>query len=195
MYIWNATQSTQLVAELKRIRPDVIVIVGGPEVSYEVEQQEICRLADFVVTGEADLAFAELCRKLLTGQRPLMKVIAADLPEFSSGPLSLRERVRVRGASDSESLPEGRPPHPGPLPEGEGEKRIALPYHLYTDADIAHRVIYVEASRGVRLSVSFVFRHSMSPCEMSRSTNSLPRCKNCWIEGCRISNSSTARST
>ena len=55
VYIWNAEQSVRLVADLKRVRPDVIVVVGGPEVSYEVEQQEICRLADYVVTGEGDL--------------------------------------------------------------------------------------------------------------------------------------------
>ena len=89
VYIWNVAQSTQLVAELKRMRPDVIVIVGGPEVSYEIEQQEICRLADFVITGEADLAFAQLCEQILSGRRPLMKVIPAELPEFASGSLSL----------------------------------------------------------------------------------------------------------
>ncbi|HVT90601.1 MAG TPA: DUF4080 domain-containing protein [Tepidisphaeraceae bacterium] len=83
VYIWNAEQSEQLVAMLKRVRPDITVILGGPEVSYETNEQPICILADYIITGEADLAFAELCAKLLTGQRPLMKVIPADLPEFS----------------------------------------------------------------------------------------------------------------
>ena len=31
VYIWNAVQSLQLVSELKRVRPDITVIVGGPE--------------------------------------------------------------------------------------------------------------------------------------------------------------------
>src|SRR2546422_743871 len=70
VYIWNATQCTQLIAHLKRLRPETIVVVGGPEVSYEVDGQEITRLADYVVTGEADLAFAALCRQLLGGLRP-----------------------------------------------------------------------------------------------------------------------------
>ena len=82
VYIWNVEQTTQVVSAIKRVRPGVTVVVGGPEVSYEVEQQPICRLADYVVTGEADLAFAELCRQLLGGRRPLMKVIPAPLPEF-----------------------------------------------------------------------------------------------------------------
>src|SRR2546423_5012695 len=51
VYIWNAAQSLQLVADLKRLRPEITVILGGPEVSYETEQQEICRTADYVITG------------------------------------------------------------------------------------------------------------------------------------------------
>src|SRR2546430_5681978 len=60
VYIWNVAPATQLVADLKRVRPDVIVVVGGPGVSYETDEQENCRVADFVVTGGADLAFAEV---------------------------------------------------------------------------------------------------------------------------------------
>lgn len=111
VYIWNATQSAQLVADLKRLRPDLTVIVGGPEVSHEVEQQHICRDADHVITGEADLAFADLCRQRLTEH-----VVAAPLPDFDT---------------------------------------LALPYHLYTADDIAHRVIYVEASRGCPFECEF----------------------------------------
>lgn len=83
VYIWNVAGATELAGLLKRVRPDMTLVVGGPEVSYETEQQEICRLADYVITGEGDLAFAGLCQKLLNGQRPLMKVIPAPLPEFS----------------------------------------------------------------------------------------------------------------
>jgi radical SAM superfamily enzyme YgiQ (UPF0313 family) len=83
VYIWNVGPATQVVAELKRLRPEILVVLGGPEVSYETDQQEICRLADFVLTGEADLAFAKLCGELLEGKRPLMRTIPAELPDFS----------------------------------------------------------------------------------------------------------------
>jgi radical SAM superfamily enzyme YgiQ (UPF0313 family) len=83
VYIWNAIGAAAVVAELKRIRPDVIVVLGGPEVSYETEEQEICEIADYVITGEADLAFGELCGKVLAGEKPQGKVIAAGLPDFS----------------------------------------------------------------------------------------------------------------
>ncbi len=111
VYIWNVAPATELVATLKRLRPDVVVVLGGPEVSYETETQEIVRWADHVITGEADLAFAQFCR-----QRPAQKVIAAPLPTLD---------------------------------------RLALPYEWYTDEDIAHRVLYVEASRGCPFACEF----------------------------------------
>lgn len=83
VYIWNAWQSTQLVADLKRLRPDILVVLGGPEVSYETDQQEIVRIADYVVTEEGDLTFAELCGQLLRGERPPTKVLPSRLPEFN----------------------------------------------------------------------------------------------------------------
>ena len=57
MYIWNVTETTEVVALLNRIRPEVKIVLGGPEVSYETEVQEIVALADHVITGEADIRF------------------------------------------------------------------------------------------------------------------------------------------
>src|ERR1700733_8711254 len=85
VYIWNVTETTEVVAALKRVRPELIVILGGPEVSYETEEQEIVRLADHVITGEADLKFTEVCRPLLSHPKPaplLPKIIHADLPKL-----------------------------------------------------------------------------------------------------------------
>jgi radical SAM superfamily enzyme YgiQ (UPF0313 family) len=78
IYIWNVVETTQLVRLLKALRPDIKIVLGGPEVSFEVEQQEICRLADHVVTGWGDVSFPKLCRALIDGPRPLMKVIAGE---------------------------------------------------------------------------------------------------------------------
>ncbi len=80
VYIWNVVETTQLVRLLKALRPDIRIVLGGPEVSFEIEQQEICRLADHVVTGWGDVSFPKLCRALLDGPKPLMKVIAGEQP-------------------------------------------------------------------------------------------------------------------
>ncbi|HEX3987921.1 MAG TPA: cobalamin B12-binding domain-containing protein, partial [Verrucomicrobiae bacterium] len=39
VYIWNVAETTEVVAALKRIAPEVTVIIGGPEVSFELEEQ------------------------------------------------------------------------------------------------------------------------------------------------------------
>ena len=78
VYIWNVVETTQVVHLLKALRPDIKVIVGGPEVSFETDSQEICRLADHVITGWGDVSFPKLCRALLDGPQPLMKVIAGE---------------------------------------------------------------------------------------------------------------------
>ncbi|MDW5444651.1 B12-binding domain-containing radical SAM protein [Polaromonas sp. SM01] len=83
IYIWNVVETTQVVRLLKTLRPDIKIVLGGPEVSHEVEQQEICRLADHVVTGWGDVSFPKLCRALLDGPKPLMKVITGEQPALS----------------------------------------------------------------------------------------------------------------
>ncbi|MEO7400028.1 MAG: DUF4080 domain-containing protein, partial [Polaromonas sp.] len=83
IYIWNVLETTQVVRLLKTLRPDIKLVLGGPEVSFETESQEICRLADHVVTGWGDVSFPRLCRALLDGPKPLMKVIAGEQPALS----------------------------------------------------------------------------------------------------------------
>ena len=70
IYIWNVEQTTEVIAAIKRVRPDIKIILGGPEVSYETENQSIVQLADHVITGEADLKFAEVCQVLLERRPP-----------------------------------------------------------------------------------------------------------------------------
>jgi len=37
IYIWNTEQTTQVIKLIKKIRPEIKIILGGPEVSYEYE--------------------------------------------------------------------------------------------------------------------------------------------------------------
>ncbi|MES1978799.1 MAG: DUF4080 domain-containing protein [Pseudomonadota bacterium] len=84
IYIWNVVETTQVVQLLKTLRPDIKVVLGGPEVSFETGEQEICRLADHVVTGWGDVSLPKLCRALLDGPQPLMKVIAGEQPALDA---------------------------------------------------------------------------------------------------------------
>ena len=144
VYIWNVTQTTEVIAAIKRVRPEIIIILGGPEVSYETEGQPIVRLADHVITGEADLKFAEVCRVLLN------QSVGDEVTSLTSN--------AERGVRSAESNNET--PHvvscPKIIAAGLPEfSRIALPYDFYTEADIAHRIVYVEASRGCPFTCEF----------------------------------------
>lgn len=120
VYIWNVVETTEVLGMLRRLRPDIRIILGGPEVSHEWEGQPIVALADHVITGEADLKFAEVCSVLLGGD-----------------------------AAAIEALPKVMPAGLPPL------DRVALPYDLYTESDLAHRILYVEASRGCPFTCEF----------------------------------------
>jgi radical SAM superfamily enzyme YgiQ (UPF0313 family) len=116
VYIWNAQLSLEVVQVIKKVAPEVTVILGGPEVSYEYDQQAICSAADYTITGEADLKFAEVCRALLKGEKPAGKIIGSELPQLD---------------------------------------KVKMPYELYDAKDIAHRIVYVEASRGCPFTCEF----------------------------------------
>lgn len=116
VYIWNVIPTLALIKELRQHRPDLKIVLGGPEVSHETDQQEIIRLADYVITGWGDISFPKLCHNILSGPPALMKIIPGEQPALEA---------------------------------------IALPYQEYSSDDIAHRVVYVEASRGCPFKCEF----------------------------------------
>src|SRR5690606_27828287 len=97
VYIWNARESLELVRTLKSVRPELIIVLGGPEVSHEVDAQEITALADYTITGEGDLAFATLARTLLANETPGERVIAGGTPPLSelSSPYAYYDEIDI----------------------------------------------------------------------------------------------------
>ena len=115
VYIWNIEEICKTISIIKKVSPETIVVVGGPEVSYE-QQQQICQKSDYVISGAADFSFRGLCEQLFSGIKPVDKFIP-------------QQPVNLDG--------------------------LKFPYHLYTDEDVANRVIYVEASRGCPFKCAF----------------------------------------
>ena len=86
VYIWNVEETTRVVAQLKTLAPELTIVLGGPEVSFETESQRICALADYVITGWGDVTFAALAQQLLRGERPAERIITgvqAPLPALA----------------------------------------------------------------------------------------------------------------
>ena len=78
VYIWNVTETTQVVAMLKRLAPGITIILGGPEVSFETDQQAIVKLADYVIAGWGEVSLPLLCRQILDDDetaRPAQKIL------------------------------------------------------------------------------------------------------------------------
>ncbi|MFT3848197.1 MAG: DUF4080 domain-containing protein [Propionivibrio sp.] len=115
VYVWNVVQTTDVVRRLRVARPDVRIVLGGPEVSHETDEQEIVTLADHVITGWGEASFPRLCRALIDG-RQTTRCIAGEQMALAD---------------------------------------IVLPYREYSDADLAHRLLYVEASRGCPFRCEF----------------------------------------
>ena len=139
VYVWNAAAMLDVVRALKKVRPELLVVLGGPEVSHEQERQEICALADIVVGGEGEDAFREICERTLAPARS---------PE-GGGPARGGARgalVVVDAAAQTAKVVRGGRPDLATL---------RMPYALYDDVDLQDRVVYVEASRGCPFTCSF----------------------------------------
>jgi radical SAM superfamily enzyme YgiQ (UPF0313 family) len=146
VYVWNVALVTELVRLVKRIRPQLTVIVGGPEVSYAPDVPGWVHDVDYVIAGEADLSFAELCRKILLGQPPPDPWVAAAAPDLS---------------------------------------HLVLPYALYTDQDLRHRIVYVETSRGCPFACEFCLS-ALDPSVRHFPLDAvLAQIQRLWERGCR----------
>jgi len=116
VYIWNVVETGELVKTLKRLAPDVIIVLGGPEVSFENDLPEFSGLADYIVAGQGELALNHLLQQLEGKEQPEQRFIRGSVPDI---------------------------------------KQLQMPYHLYSDNDLANRVMYVEASRGCPFKCEF----------------------------------------
>jgi radical SAM superfamily enzyme YgiQ (UPF0313 family) len=75
IYIWNVAEVNKTVAMLKQVAPDVIILVGGPEVSHHPDIPAVAELADYVISGPGEVSVKELCNELLADKRPDNKFI------------------------------------------------------------------------------------------------------------------------
>lgn len=123
VYIWNASQSAELIEIIKKVSPETVIVLGGPEAGYYPHRVDFSR-ADAIISGEGEVAFYELCKEILSSPHSHFK------PQDDLPPRFIK----------------------APLPD---LKSLALPYDAYSDDDISHRYIYVEASRGCPFECEF----------------------------------------
>jgi radical SAM superfamily enzyme YgiQ (UPF0313 family) len=132
VYIWNIDQTEKVVALLKAVAPDVVIVLGGPEVSHEISGQSIVGFADYVITGWGEKSFSLLIEQLLCNDSDG----DGDGSNYRAGRTSTQEAVVIAG-------------------EQPKLDQITMPYELYSDEDIKNRILYVEASRGCPFKCEF----------------------------------------
>jgi anaerobic magnesium-protoporphyrin IX monomethyl ester cyclase len=131
-YIWNIEETIRVVSMLRKVLPNVKIVLGGPEVSYDVEYW-LNRVvdADFIVVGEGEETFLHLLQQL------------AGEPKFHYV-FGLAYRTQ-----DGQAVI--NPPRPKLKLDD-----IPSPHRFAEDLPaLANRVVYFETSRGCPFSCSF----------------------------------------
>lgn len=67
-YIWNISRMLELAKNLRSLRPDALIIFGGPEVSYDTERFDGCAFIDCIITGAGESALVEVCSAFRDGR-------------------------------------------------------------------------------------------------------------------------------
>ncbi|MGF9917052.1 DUF4080 domain-containing protein [Paenibacillus ehimensis] len=131
-YIWNIEETIVVVSMLKKIMPGLIVVLGGPEVSYDTEYW-MNRLpeVDFIVVGEGEETLHHLLTEL-EGDRALYSV-------FGLAYRNKQGQVVIN------------PPRPKLALDD-----IPTPHRFAEDVpSLGNRVVYFETSRGCPFSCQF----------------------------------------
>jgi len=84
VYIWNCQETLAVISQIKKIAPEIIIVLGGPEISYETEQQSLFEYADYVITGAADKSFYRLCKDILDENLPAKKILNSKSLELKN---------------------------------------------------------------------------------------------------------------
>lgn len=132
-YIWNIEMTLHVVDMVKSVRPDIKIVLGGPEVSFTADELlERCPNIDYIVQGEGEEAFHALVTALHLGNDGLDPVIPGVRGRRDGSILGSLEAVEV---SDLSTIP--------------------FPYTEEDMDDLEHKIIYYESSRGCPFSCQY----------------------------------------
>ena len=138
VYLWSIEFARQLVEIIKRTNPEIIIFIGGPEIALPETRMHdaLFVLADHVIVGEGEEVVAAICAKYL-GTKEDEFLCSEAIRTLSEQKVIHAPRVDVT--------------------------KLVLPYDEYTDEDLAHRILYVETSRGCPYRCAFCLSSQDKP--------------------------------
>ncbi|MGN0505360.1 MAG: B12-binding domain-containing radical SAM protein [Lachnospiraceae bacterium] len=146
-YIWNIDIVCRIIRDYKKVCPDTVIWLGGPEASYRAKEL-LCALPEVtgVMVGEGEETFAKLLS--VYGRRAAGE--AASLQEVSGIVYRTDEKD---GDSLAEQLPAALPDFARlPFPYGDGGESVKEGLDL---TPWENRILYYESSRGCPFSCSY----------------------------------------
>lgn len=141
-YIWNRQETEKLIIDLGKIKPDLDIWVGGPEVSFDAaEILEKFPNAKGVIRGEGEEIFFDIISAYMENQVP-------GSTRNKSG--FDREMMNIRGVDFRDSNKEIII-----MPEHDTMDLSDIPFTYKTLDEFDHRIIYYESSRGCPFRCSY----------------------------------------
>ncbi len=67
-YLWNIDRTLWIAAHLKREQPEVVIVLGGPEITNDNAWFFESGVIDFAAVGEGEQTFSELLEAMLVGE-------------------------------------------------------------------------------------------------------------------------------
>lgn len=132
VYIWNVEQTKLLIEQIIQNKPDTIIIIGGPEVTYEPEFFINNWSVDFIIRGEGEFVLKDLLA-LIEKTKSDYTLIELD------GVYSKHHRSQIIAQVDLSKL-----------------ETYPSPYTLEIDSENKkNKILYFETSRGCPYSCQY----------------------------------------
>lgn len=130
-YIWNIEETIKVIKMLKKINPSLIIVLGGPEVTYDTrEWMDKIPEVDFIIIGEGEQSFKQLLDEL-NGEQNFDNVSGIAYRE--------ENKVQIKPQRNKVDL-----------------KVLPSPFRFEEDLKhLSKRVTYIETSRGCPFSCQF----------------------------------------
>lgn len=82
VYIWNIDLLSSSIKLLKKLSPKTAIVIGGPEVSYGVDD-DLDESVDYIIQLEGELALKNICTNIISGEFPKRKTIRSDVLDIN----------------------------------------------------------------------------------------------------------------